>query len=193
LNPNLVNLGQTNPKYLLGLTQTVSYKFMTLTVTSEFRTGNVIYNQGLLQATAAGTSLLSASSGRQQFVFPNSVIQTAPGVYQKNTSTLTSDGGINFFDSGAFYTAGSTYVTSGAFWKLREADLNFDLTQWARKTKFIKRASFAIIGRNLFMWRPKSNTWTDPEFASSSGNSVGYETNQLPPTRIFGGNLSLTF
>ncbi|HEY4326516.1 MAG TPA: SusC/RagA family TonB-linked outer membrane protein [Mucilaginibacter sp.] len=193
LNSNLVNLGQTNPKYLLGLTQTLSYKFVTLTVTSEFRTGNVIYNQGLLQATAAGTSLLSASSGRQQFVFPNSVIQTSPGVYTKNTSTLTSDGGINFFDSGNFYAAGSTYVTSGAFWKLREADLNFDLTSLVRKTKVIKRASIALIGRNLLMWRPASNTWTDPEFSSTSGNSVGYETNQLPPTRFFGANLTVTF
>ncbi|MDB5025168.1 MAG: hypothetical protein JWP78_2923 [Mucilaginibacter sp.] len=193
LNNNLTNAGRTTPKYLLGLTQTVSYKFITLSVTSEFRTGNVIYNQGLLQATAAGTSLLSASSGRQQFVFPNSVIQTSPGVYTKNTSTLTSDGGINFFDSGAFYTAGSTYVTSAAFWKLREADLAFNLSSFVKKSRFVKGATFSLIGRNLFMWRPKSNNWSDPEFASTSGNAIGYSTNQLPPTRFFGANLSLTF
>lgn len=193
LNPKLVNLGRTTPKYLLGLTQTVSYKFVTLSITSEFRTGNVIYNNGLNQATGAGTSLLSASSGRQQFVFPNSVIQTSPGVYTKNTSTLTADGGINFFDSGDFYTAASTYVTSAAFWKLREADITFNLNSFVRNSKFIKGANFSLIGRNLLMFRPKSNTWTDPEFGTSSGNSVGYEANQLPPTRFFGANLSLTF
>jgi hypothetical protein len=195
LNNNLTNLGRTTPKYLLGLTQTVSYKFVTLSLTSEFRTGNVIYNQGLLQATAAGTSLLSASSGRQQFVFPNSVIQTSPGVYAKNTSTLTSDGGINFFDSGAFYTAGSTYVSSAAFWKLREADLAFNLNQFVKQSGFIKAATFSLIGRNLIMLRPKSNNWSDPEFSSNTGggNAIGYEANQLPPTRFFGANLSLTF
>jgi len=193
LNNNLVNLGRTTPKYMLGLTQTVSYKFMSLSVTSEFRTGNVIYNQGLSQATAAGSSALSASSGRQRFVFPNSVIQTAPGVYVKNTNTTTSDGDINFFDAGAYYTAASTYVTSGAFWKIREADLNFDLTSFVRKSKAIKKMSVSLVGRNLLMFRPKSNNWTDPEFAGTTGNAVGFENNQLPPTRLFGANLNVTF
>ena len=199
-NPSLqtgfVNLGRTTPKYLLGLTQTISYKFITLTITSEYRTGAVIYNGGLITATAAGTSALSASSGRQRFVFPNSVINTgttANPVYTPNSTTTTSDGDIAFFDAGAFYSAASSYVSSAAFWKLREADLAFDLTSFVRKTKAIKKASFSIIGRNLLMWRPKSNTWSDPEFSSTTGNSVGYETTQLPPSRFFGANLTLTF
>jgi len=193
LNSNLTNLGRTTPKYLLGLTQTVSYKFMSLSVTSEFRTGNVIYNQGLLQATAAGSSALSASSGRQRFVFPNSVIQTGPNTFVPNTTLTTKDGDINFFDSGDYYSAASTYVTSGAFWKIREADLNFDLTSFVKGSKVIKRASFSLIGRNLFMAVPKSNNWTDPEFASTTGNASGFSSNQLPPTRLFGANLNLTF
>jgi TonB-linked SusC/RagA family outer membrane protein len=195
-NNNLVNLGRTTPKYLLGLTQTVSYKFMTLSVTSEFRCGNVIYNQGLSQATAAGSSALSASSGRQRFVFPNSVINTgtaAAPVYVPNTTLTTSAGDINFFDAGDYYNAASTYVTSGAFWKIREADLNFDLSSLVKKSKVIKRATFTLIGRNLFMFRPQSNTWTDPEFASSQGNDSGFSSNQLPPTRLFGATLNLTF
>jgi TonB-linked SusC/RagA family outer membrane protein len=196
LNSTFKSLGRTTPKFLLGLTQTVSYKFATLSVTSEFRTGNVIYNGGLITATASGASQLSASSGRQRFVMPNSVINTgttAAPVYVTNTNYTTKDGDIAFFDGAAFYTAASTYVTSAAFWKLREADLVFDLTSLARKSKAIKRASIGLIGRNLFMWRPKSNTWSDPEFSSTTGNSVGYETSQLPPSRFFGANLTLTF
>jgi len=189
----LVPLGRTTPKYILGLTQSVSYKFMVLSLVSEFRTGNVIYNQGLSQATAAGVSALSASSGRQRFVFPNSVIQTAPGVYTPNTNITTSAGDIGFFDAGDYYASASTYVTSGAFWKLREANLNFDLTSFVKKSRFIKRASFALVGRNLLMFRPKSNTWSDPEFSGTSGNAVGYSNNQLPPTRIYGANLNVTF
>lgn len=189
----LVNLGRTTPKYILGLTQSISYKFMVLSLVSEFRTGNIIYNQGLSQATAAGVSALSASSGRQPFVFPNSVIQTSPGVYTKNTNITTSAGDINFFDAGDYYNSASTYVTSAAFWKLREANLNFDLTSFVKKSKFIKRASFALVGRNLVMLRPKSNTWSDPEFSGTSGNAVGYSNNQLPPTRIIGANLNVTF
>lgn len=194
LNPNLTNLGRTTPKYLLGLTQTISYKAVSLTLVEEYRGGYVTYNQGLSSGTAAGISDLSAQAGRARFVFPNSVIQTSPGVFTPNTSVSIADGNLGFWNAGAYYTAASTYVTSAAFWKLREANLNFDLSSFLKNSKFIKRASFAIVGRNLLMWRPKTNTWTDPEFANSTGNSVGYNTSeQLPPTRFYGANLNLTF
>ncbi len=197
-NPNLVYAGQTTPKFLLGLTQTFSWKFISLSLTEEYRTGNVIYNQSLLSATAAGVSALSASAGRQRFIFPNSVINTgtsANPVYTPNTTISTSDGNLNFWDSGAYYPAGTTYITSGAFWKLREANLQFDLTQWVKKSKFIKKASISANGRNLLMFRPKTNNWTDPEFANSNLNGdIGINsTAQTPPTRFYGGSLSITF
>jgi len=194
----LQDLGQLTPKYLFGLTTTISYKFVTLTAVSEFRTGNVAYNEGESESTASGISYLSAENARQRFIFPGSVINTgtaAAPVYTPNTSISVKDGALGFWDAGAYYTAASTYVTSGAFWKLREADLAFDLTQWARKTKFIKRATFAIIGRNLVMLRSKGDNWTDPEFAYSAGNNgVGVNnTAQNPPTRIYGASLNITF
>jgi TonB-linked SusC/RagA family outer membrane protein len=197
-NPNLVNAGQTTPKYLLGLTQTISWRFISLSLTEEYRSGNVIFSASLQSATAAGVSAFSAQSDRQRFIFPNSVINTgtaANPVYTKNTTISTQDGNLLFWDNGAYYSSGSTYVTSGAFWKLREANLQFDLTRWVKKSKFIKRASFALNGRNLLMWRPKTNNWVDPEFANSSANGdIGVNSNQqLPPTRIYGGNLTLTF
>jgi len=198
LNSNLINLGQLTPKYLLGLTQTISYKFVTLTAVEEFRTGYVVYNGGLPGSYASGTAALTASAGRQVFVFPGSVINTgtaANPVYTKNTNVTVQEGNVNFWDNGSFYNAASTYTTSGAFWKLREADLAFDLTQWVKQSKFIKRAQFAIIGRNLLMFRPKTNTWTDPEFAYSAGNNgIGVNnTNENPPTRIYGASINVTF
>jgi len=56
-------------------------------------------------------------------------------------------------------------------------------------------ASISALGRNLFMWRPKSNSYTDPEFSDAgSGNAIG-ETSvgETPPTRFYGANLTLTF
>lgn len=194
LNPNLVNLGRTTPKYILGLTQTISWKWFTLTAVSEFRAGAVIYNNGLLSGTAAGSSALSANTGRQPFVFPNSVIANGSGSYTTNTSVLTSSGDINFFDNGAYYNASSTYVSSADFWKLREASLSFDLTPFVKVTKFIKRASFAVTGRNLLTWVPNvPNKWGDPEFNFTPGNAIGVTSVQLPPTRFYGANLNITF
>jgi TonB-linked SusC/RagA family outer membrane protein len=191
-DPTVRPLGRTTPKYILGLTQTVSYKFMSLTFVSEFRTGNVVYNTGLKTATAAGVSAFSATTGRSRFIFPNSVIQTAPGVYAPNTNTAVQDGNLNFWDSGAYYNATTTYMSSAAFWKLREADLAFDLTSWVKKSKAIKHATFTINGRNLLMFTPKTETWSDPEFGSTT-NAQGNIGTLYPPTRVFGAALNLTF
>lgn len=194
-NPNLVDLGSLVPKYILGLNQTISYKFISLNTVEEFRTGNVIYNEGLSESFASGTAIQTAATDRQRFIFPNSVIQTGANTFTPNKTISTQDGNLEFWDAGAYYNAASTYVTSGAFWKLREADLAFDLTKWVKKSRFIKKAQFSIIGRNLIMLRPKTNTWTDPEFAYSGGNNgIGVNnTQQNPPTRIYGASLNVTF
>ncbi|WP_158798297.1 SusC/RagA family TonB-linked outer membrane protein [Pedobacter sp. L105] len=194
LNPSLVDLGRTTPKYIMGLTQTVNYKTVTLTLVEEYRGDYVEFNQGLQSATGDGVSDLSTQAGRSRFIFPNSVIQTSPGVYVPNTNVAVANGNLGFWTSGGYSLAASSYVSSGAFWKLREANLNFDLSSYIKKYKFIKRASFALFGRNLLMWRPKTNTWTDPEYSRTTGNSVGInDQDQLPPTRIFGANLNVTF
>jgi hypothetical protein len=87
------------------------------------------------------------------------------------------------------------YVTSAAFWKLREASITYDIpTSIVSKTKIFKRASLGLVGRNLLMLRPSSNLWTDPEFSDTNGNDVGRTSEfQLPPTRMYGANLTLTF
>jgi len=200
LAPTLRNLGRITPKYILGLTQNISYKFITLTVTEEFRTGNVFFNQAEALAVASGSSGFSASNGRSRFIFPNSVINTgtaAAPVYVPNTNVAVQDGGIGFWNlSGSFFSSNtiSTWTQDASFWKIREADLTFDLSSFVKKTKVIKRASLAINGRNLFMFLPKSNTsHTDPEFGGT-GNVVGFNTlTQLPPSRFYGATLNVTF
>ena len=195
LNPNLVDLGRLTPKYITGLTQTVSYKFISLTLVEEYRSGYVFYNAGQQSATAAGSAGYSATAGRNVFVFPNSVIQTGTNTYTPNTNVSIEDGNLGFWDNGAYYSATSSYVQSGDFWSLREADLVFDVSKWVKESKFIKKASIAFNGRNLLMYRPKSNQWTDPEFAAGSGNgTIGItNTTQTPPTRLFGATLNVTF
>jgi hypothetical protein len=60
--------------------------------------------------------------------------------------------------------------------------------------KYIKGASFSINGRNLLLFKPKENTFADPEFSLDNSNAVGQtNSNQIPPTRIFGANLQITF
>jgi hypothetical protein len=195
-NTSLTIFGRTTPEYIIGITPTFNYKFVSLAAVLEYRGGYVVDNGLGGVMTFAGSSALTAEAGRQAFVYPNSVIQTAPGVYTKNTNVNVADGNYGFWQSSAFSGTMSPFVTSGAFWKLREVDLAFKLDQFVKNSKFIKGATFALTGRNLFIWTPKSNIWTDPEFANvgATSNVRGVnDQNQLPGTRIFGADLKLNF
>jgi TonB-linked SusC/RagA family outer membrane protein len=190
----LSNYGRTTAKYILGLNTSVNYKFATLSAVAEYRGGNVIYNAIGSTMTFGGSSAYSTLADRQRFVFPNSVIETSPGVYTPNTSISIQDGNYGFWQESNFNSAIAPYVNSAAFWKLREVSLAFDLNQFINKTKFVKGLSLALTGRNLLMFRPKDNMWTDPEFNLDNTNAIGQTNiNQLPPTRVFGANLQVTF
>ena len=192
----LTTFGRTTPEYTLGVTTNVSYKFISLSAVAEYRGGDVIYNGIGGTMSFAGSSYLSGTAGRERFIYPNSSIQTSPGVYVANTTIPVQNGNYGFWQSSQYTATMSPFVTSGAFWKLREVDLAFNLNQFVKQNKFIKGATVAITGRNLFMWLPKSNQYTDPEFSSSGANANTRGTNdinELPGTRIFGADLKLTF
>jgi len=192
----LVSFGRTTPKYNFGINLTVGYKFVSLYALAEYRGGNVIDNAIGQSLDFTGAGYVTAEAGRERFIYPNSSIQTSPGVYVPNTSVLTRDGNYAFWQGSAYSTVNSTVVSSGAFWKLREVSLNFDLSQFINKSHFIKGANFALTGRNLFIWVPKSNPYTDPEFSDVNpfNNTRGFNTDNITPgTRVFGANLKLTF
>ena len=90
----LKNMGKTTPDYILGLTSTVNYKNFSLSATMDYRTGHVYYEQGSDAMEFTGRSLESASANRQDFVFPNSVVETGAGtgVFVPNTNIPITDG-----------------------------------------------------------------------------------------------------
>lgn len=193
-DPNLKVQGNANPTDLLGLTTSVSWNHFTLSATADYRGGYKIFNSLGQTMTFTGISPITTITGRQRFVFPNSVIDEGGGKYVKNTNITTDDAGYNFW-GGSYLNVGSNYITSGSVWKLREVVLRYDFPKkWYSKAKIFQDMSFTLSGRNLIMLRPKTNIWTDPEFNDDTSNAVGRNSvYQAPPTRIFSATLSLRF
>ena len=192
-------LGSTQPKTRLGLDFTLRYKDFTLSALFEYRGGYVIYSGEGSTLDFSGSSARSAYYNREKFVFPNSsYYDSATGSYVANNSITVSDGGAGFWTSSSFNTnVTSNYVYSGNYWKLREASLAYKIPQsLLQRSKFIKAATVSIQGRNLFLWATKSNEYTDPDYSAngSDSNAIGITSlSQTPPTRYFGGTVSLTF
>jgi TonB-linked SusC/RagA family outer membrane protein len=194
LAPGLKTIGQSNPKYRLGLTTSLKYKGFNLNAVAEYRAGNYIYHGLASTMWFTGVAEATAAYGRERFVMPNSVIANADGTFTPNTNITVKDGGLGAWDSN-LRRYGENFVTSAAFWKLRELALSYNIpNKILASTKFIKSASVGLVGRNLITLLPKENLYTDPEFANTTTNAVGLNTNaQTPPTRTYGFTVNLGF
>jgi hypothetical protein len=200
-NPQLVDAGNTNYKYFLGTLPTFSYKNFHLSADFDYRGGAKILNEEGNAMDFAGISSSDATN-RQNFIVPNSVINVGTSSspkYVANTNIpISSVAGLPpaiYWWANYYNQIGMPYVTSAAFIKLREVVLSYDFpSEWLGQKKVFKAISISLLGRNLFMWRPKTNIWSDPEFSTNAtGNAVGYTTEfQTPPTRVLSATLNAT-
>jgi hypothetical protein len=117
----------------------------------------------------------------------------ADGNYVPNTS-VTVNNPQNFY-IGTYRTVATNFLTSAASWRLRELSIAYDLpTSLIGRQNIVKGVSVALTGRNLFLWLPETNDYTDPDFNFTTGNTAGVTNSSInPPTRIFGGSVSVTF
>lgn len=192
-------LGNTQPKHRFGLDFNLSWKGLALSGLFEYRGGFVQYSSAASTYDFSGSSIRTVYYNREKFVFPNSsYLDPVTNTYVANTDVTVSSGNSGFWSSSPrFSGVTSNSVYNGNYWKLRELALSYRLpSSVLANVKFVKSATISAQGRNLFIWVPASNTWGDPDVSSngSGSNAVGITSlSATPPTRYFGGTLSLTF
>lgn len=194
---NYAGVGITNPPHIFGADMELRYKRFRFTSLFEYRTGHFIANRVTTAFDFSGSGIRTTWFNRERFVIPNSsYLDPATNQYVENTNITTRTGGADFWTSGNYNTGvGENYVHSAAFWKWREATLSYDVPPTLLKG-FAKGATISVQGRNLLLFVPKTNLYTDPEYSSagSTSNAVGFATISLtPPARYFGGTISVNF
>lgn len=193
--------GNASPTDILGLTMSATWKGLTLSAIAEYRGGYSVYNGiGPNSLDFSGAGINTVAYDRERFVIPNSsYLDPTTNTYVQNTNITIKDGGPGYWTIGGPRTnIDENYITPGDFWKIREITLAYELPQsLLMKSKFIKAARISAQGRNLFLFLPNTNVYTDPEYNSNtgvnSGNGVGLNGTQVPPSRYYGATISLTF
>jgi TonB-linked SusC/RagA family outer membrane protein len=198
----LKDFGRTTPRDILGLTANLKYKAFSFAATAEYRGGHVIYNGIGRDLAFTGTGKITTSFDRKSFVVPNSVYQDNTGKYVNNTNIATQNGHYDYWVS-YYRTIDENFVTSAAFWKLRDASITYSIpSNVVKKTRIFKAVTAGIFGRNLIMLTPKENQFGDPELLTSAassggtvGNGIGFNDTEgaLPSARAFGLTLNFTF
>ena len=186
-------IGNSNPKFTIGISNTFTYKYFTLDVLFDIREGGDLYSRNLADLRRNG-----------------SVIETAvlPRFATDNVTPLTNyqfngvDAGGNkvnipiradqYWGNQGKYVAAEGFMVSTSWFRIREANLTMRLPKsLVDKTPF-GNIEFGLFGRNLFL-KSKDYPHLDPEQnALGSSNIQGLEFNANPSTRTMGVNLRLT-
>ncbi|HEY0060342.1 MAG TPA: SusC/RagA family TonB-linked outer membrane protein, partial [Flavisolibacter sp.] len=198
LSDSLIIRGRTQPLWIVGFNPTFSLKSLSIGMTWDYKGGHHAYHGLGTDMDGYGVSARSAQFNRERFVFPNSVYYDGTKYVENTDRTISS--GHGFWGNNVQNTQVATnYFTSAAAWKLRELAIGYDIpAKLLGGSKVIKKATVSAIARNLVIIVPKSNQWSDPEFNSTPNNAnpntlgVG-SVFSTPPSRIFGGSLTLTF
>lgn len=196
----LMQFGNANPTKLLGVNFNASYKNFTILAVAEYRGGYQFYAGAGTGLDFSGAGINTAAYDRERFVIPNSsYLDPATNSYVANTNITVRDGGPAYWSiGGTRRNIDENYILPGNFWKIREITLAYTIpNSLLAKSKVIRSARVSVQGRNLFYFFPKTNVYTDPEYnyynATNSGNGAGVTQLTNPPSRYFGGTLSLTF
>jgi TonB-linked SusC/RagA family outer membrane protein len=205
VDPNLKQFGRTMPKWIIGLNPTVNWKNFDFSVLFEYKGGHYAYHDIGNAMAWTGVSAATAANNREHFVLPNSSYEDPanPGQYIENTNITISN--INDYYTGEYRDVASNFITKATSWRMREVTLNYNVpVKLLGRQNFIKGLSIAAVGRNLFLWVPKTNVYGDPDFSfgTTTGSNMGVSQSNIsgvadsqinPPTRTFGGNIVLKF
>ena len=201
-NPNEAIIGNPNPDFIVGLTNTFAFKGVWLNAVFDWKQGGDLYSNTIL--SMMGRGVLKATEDRE-------MMKIIPGVYgDPNTyepirdgegnkivnSTMVETNSLYFGETFAINSAGEWNVYDATVYRLREISLGYDFpTSMMEKTPF-GRISVSVTGRNLWFRAPNfpESTNYDPEINQYGASNIqGIEYSTTPSTRRFMFNLSLTF
>ncbi len=193
VNPDLQVIGNVMPDWLGGISNTISWKGLTVSALIDAKIGGDIADESSSTGMQTGIYPITAL-GREEGVIgigaknigsaenpewvANDVVQPTKSVTRMLSVRSVNEGAIN----------------EASYIKLREVSIAYNLPQsLIEKIGFIQGIRLALVGRNVAMLY-NTHSQIDPELNYYGGNLQGalyYVT--LPSTRSLGFNVSLKF
>lgn len=198
-------VGNPNPDFMVGVTNTLSYKGITLGALIDWRQGGDImclscgYLRGfgvteetterdrtyiLPGVLADPTNPAAAQVDAGGNKIPNDV-QIAPQTYWA--------GAVSGSTTNQYRFAGEAYIFDATVVRLREITLGYNIPKSVLSKTFFGSASITLIGRNL--WFKTFNVpHIDPEVSTyGAGNAQGVEQYAPPTVKNYSVNIKFTF
>jgi hypothetical protein len=201
-DPEPAIVGNPNPDFLVGLTNTLSFKGFNFSFLFDWRQGGDVYSTTLLSQLGRGVTKDTEDREMNRIIpgvigDPNTgePILDAEGNKIPNTIQLEVND-LYFGETFAVNSADEWNVFDGTYLKLRQVSLGYELPQSLLSKTPFGSARITLTGRNLWYNAPNVPKYSnfDPETGTFGISNVqGFEFDNVPAVRRYGVNLRFTF
>ena len=199
-------LGDPNPDFTLGLSNTFSFKGVSLSVLIDYRHGGAFYSTSTERLLGRGVVKDTEDREPSRIVpgflgDPNTGLPLLDEAGNKIPNTIQITTNDIFFQPGnsrSFFINGQddASVFDGTVIRIREVSLGFQFPEKLIQRTPFGKAGITFTGRNLWYFAPNipHSLNLDPErngFGSTNTQGIEYAT--APQSRRYGVNLNITF
>jgi TonB-linked SusC/RagA family outer membrane protein len=186
IDPNKNVVGDRNPDFTVGFTNSFSYKNLSLSFLWDIRIGGDIYNATENALVRSGLSTKTLDRG-QSVIFDGIIASTG------QPSTISVPLNQNYYQN-IYRGNAEAFVEDGTWYRLRYVTLSYRVPQRSIERFGIKGLEFTATGRNLLLFTNYSGV--DPEVSSggsgvAGAGSMGMDNLGVPGTRGFDFGLRL--
>ncbi|MCY7349917.1 MAG: SusC/RagA family TonB-linked outer membrane protein [Cytophagaceae bacterium] len=186
-NNVLQNVGNALPTYFGGITNTFTYRGISLSALIDFKLGHKMIAGRNINYMRHGLSKRTLPGRAEGFVIGNGV---NPNGEINKTQTAVQP----FYESINPLGINEDFVANAGFWKLRQITLGYDFSKLFSQRSFIKGLSLNAVASNVLVIKKWTENMDPEEALVSSDNAVGLDFwPGLPPTRSVGFNLNVRF
>lgn len=200
VSEDIQKVGNSQRDFVMGLQNTFKYKNFNLGISLDWKQGGEFYSYTKRLSHFVGNGIETTYNDRNPFIVPNSVNENVATdgtvTYTENTTPIGfGTNTTNFYNTGNNPGIERTHVIDKTFVRLREINFNYDFPSTVTKNMGLNKITLGIYARNLFMWTPGTNPYTDPE-TGTFGTGVLSDFGEFaanPSQRSVGGVLKLSF
>lgn len=172
-----VIIGDPNPKFIGGMSNTFSYKGVSLNIMMQWSYGNKIMNELRRTRNAMRTTSNLGQDALARW---------------KAQGDITNFPMIRYQDKMENFRPSSFNMEDGSFLRIKEITLSYNIPpKWCKKV-FLKSANVYISGTNLLTWSKYSGY--DPEVNTSTSPFIqGVDNGAFPKSRSYNLGVNFTF
>ena len=171
-------IGDANPDFILGLTNTLTYGGFTLDVLLQSSIGNDIFNATRIETEGMFSVKNASATALNRWQNPGDITRVPRAVFgDPNENTRISN----------------RFIEDGSFLRVRNITLSYNLSKAALKSLRMQSLSVYLSAQNLLTF--SNYAGYDPEVNRDGGNAIsqGIDFGTYPQSRIITAGLTLDF